>query len=474
MTLYCRYHVLEPADWRCQACQIDYCSTCSPDPADEDSTIPRKCPHCKANLQPLAAAYNAPPFWQRLTAFLRYPFSPIAGVLMILAFLVPLVAPDGVLLNIARLGFLLPLTIYLWAVFEKVVGGDVEPIGPKTLMDTAGRTPLPLYLGIMLAVIAGGAAFAVDHYHFAGKVLVVVLMGLLPAVLIGVASSRSLGGGFSSAGVMHVLAGVGPVYIALFLLPNMLLGSLLAFVGLFADVLPDAVGQGLDMAAFTYVAIAVFALSAYVLFQFQEELDYTPEGSEGKRKQYKRLDPVQLQLEMLLKDGNYSKAVTLLRMDVDKKAASIAQHERYHKLIWALGQETDLLAHATPYFKSLLQAGRGVQAASVFRNLMQRYPEFKVAEPEVRLDLAMAFEQQGDYKLAVHILSGLHKDHAQYPGLPEAYLLAARLLAEKLAMPQKALALVQFLQGRYRNHRLFADINRMQADLARQLGQSPV
>lgn len=429
--------------------------------------MPRKCPHCKTSLQPLAAAYNAPPFWQRLTGFLRYPFSPIAGVMMLLAFLVPLVTPAGVLMNVARLGFLLPLTIYLWALFERVATGDVEPIGPKILATTAGRTPLPLYLGVMLMLLAAGGAFAVDNWHFAGTVLVSVILGLLPAFLVAAAMHRSVSSGFSKEGIVAVLSGVGPVYAALFLMPILLVGGVLAFVGLFVDVLPTSVGLGLNMAAYTYAAIVIFALSAYVLFQYQEELGYHPEGEGSKRKSYKRVDPVQMQLEMHLKDGNYAKAVTMLKMDVDKKSASIAQHERYHKLIWALGNEEALKEHATPFFKALLANGRGVQAAGVFRNLMQRYPDFKLAEPEVRLDLALAFEQQGDYKLAVHILNGLHKDSAQFPGLPEAYLLAARLLAEKLNMPQKALALVQFLHGRFRNHRLFPEINRMAQELSR-------
>lgn len=429
--------------------------------------MPRKCPHCKASLQPLAAAYNAPPFWQRLTAFLRYPFSPIGGVIMLLAFAVPLVAPAGVLMDVARLGFLLPLTIYLWALFERVATGDIEPIGPKVLASTAGRTPMPIYLGIMLMLLAGGGAFAVQNWKFAGTVLVSVILGLLPAFLVGAAMLRSVGSGFSKQGIVAVVSGVGPVYAAVFLLPILLVGGVLAFVSLFVDVLPQYVGMGLNMAAYTYAAIVIFALSAYVLFQYQEELDYVPEGAAAKRKSYRRVDPVQMQLEMHLKDGNYSKAVTMLKMDVDKKAASIAQHERYHKLVWALGNDEAIKEHATPFFKALLASGRGVQAAGIFRNLMQRYPDFKIAEPEVRLDLATAFEQQGDYKLAVHILNGLHKDSAQFPGLPEAYLLAARLLAEKLNMPQKALALVQFLHGRYRNHRLFPEINRMAQELSR-------
>lgn len=434
--------------------------------------MPRKCPQCKTLLQPLAAAYNAPPFWQRLTAFLRYPLSPIPGVLMVLAFLVPLVAPAGVLLTVAQLGFLVALTLYLWAVFEVVASGEVEPAGPKKLAKFLAKDQLPLYLGVMLAVLAAVVSVVSGKSSFSGSVLGAVIMGLLPAMLIGVAINKSVASGFSKNGLGTVLAAIGPVYAAVFLLPILLLGGVLAFVGLFADVLPLAVGQGLHMAAYTYVAVAVFALSGYVLFQYQEELNFTPEGSTSRRKTYKKVDPVQMQFEMFLKDGNYSRAVSLLKMDVDKKAATIVHHERYHKLIWTLAQEEALREHATPYFKQLLQAGRGIQAAGVFRNYLQRYPDFKIGEPEVRLDMAQAFEQQGDFKLAVHVLNGLHKDHPHFPGLPDAYLLAAKLLAEKLGMPQKGLALVQFLHGRFRNHRSFPEINRMNGELSRQLGVS--
>lgn len=470
MTLYCRYHVLEPAEWRCSDCSVDYCTTCSPDLPEDESQQQRKCPRCKSTLKPLSGSNSAPPFWQRLTALLRYPISPVAGALMLLALGLPLVVPDGTILVAAKLIFLTLVTIYLWAVLEVAATGSLEPLGPRLLAQHAAKDQIPLYLGIMLAVMAGLAGFVSERYGFVGTVLATVMVGLLPALVIGVALHKSVGSGFSKSGMGTVLSGVGPVYAAVFLLPVLLLGGVLAFVGLFADVLPVAVGEGLRLAAYTYVATTLFALSGYVMFQYQEALDYTPAGASGKRKAYRKGDPVQVQFEMCLKDGDYSKAVSLLKTDVDRKSATLAHHERYHRLIWALGQEENLRNHATPYFKVLLAAGRGVQAASVFRNIMQRYPDFKLTEPEVRLDLAQAFEQQGDFKLAVHILNGLHKDNPHFPGLPEAYLLAAKLLAEKLNMPQKALALVQFLQGRFRNHRSFPEINRMNAELSKQLG----
>jgi hypothetical protein len=462
--------VLEAADWRCPDCSIDYCSTCSPEPLEEENQQPRKCPQCKGLLRPLGGAHNAPPFWQSLTAFLRYPFSPIAGVLLLLALLLPIFVPEGNLVLGAKLIFLVGAMLYLWAALEVVATGKLEPVGPVELAKVVGRNQLPLQLGILLALVALGVGYVQGRFGFPGTVLAVVVVGMLPALLIGVANTRSVGSGFSGAGVGMVLKGVGPVYAAVFLLPVLLLGLVLAFVGLFTQVLPDRIGDGLTFAALTYVAIFLFALSGYVLFQYQEELDYTPEGGTSRRKQYKKFDPVQLQFEMLLKDGNYGKAMSLLKTDVDRKTASLPHHERYHRLIWALNNEEALRGHATPYFKALLSAGRGIQAATVFKNLVQRFPDFKPTEPEVRFDLAQAFEQQGDYKLAVHILNGLHKDSAQFPGLPDAYLLAARLLAEKLGMPQKALALVQFLHGRFRNHRSFPEIARMNAELSKQLG----
>lgn len=470
MTLYCRYHVLEPAHWRCSHCAIDFCAACSPDLSDEESQLPHKCPHCKSILQALGGAHSAAPFWQRLTAFLRYPLSPLGIVLMLVALLLPLFVPQGVLMHMLRLGFLVGATLYFWSVFEAAAGGSLEPIGPAAVAATLAKDTVPLYLGILLALLAGGVAYLGTAYDsFGGKVLTLLLIGLLPAMLIAVGRTRSVGNALSKDGLLAVLGGVGPVYAAVFLLPVLLLVTLHSFVSLFADVLPLAVGQGMYMAAYTYLLIAVFALAGHVLFQYQEALNFTAAGEAGKRKHYKRLDPVQMQIEMFLKDGNYARAVGLLKTDVDRKAATLANHERYHKLIWTLGQDDALREHATLYFKTLLKNGRGIQAAGVLKNLMQRYPDFKVAEPETRLDLASAFEQQGDFKLAVHVLNGLHRDHAQFPGLPEAYLLAARLLAEKLNLPQKAFALVDFLHGRYRNHRMYPEIVKMHTALAQQL-----
>jgi hypothetical protein len=470
MTLYCRYHVLEPAQWRCSSCAIDYCSICSPEPQEEEVQVPHKCPHCKSILQALGGSHSAAPFWQRLTSFLRYPLSPLGIAIMGAGLVLPLFVPQGVLLHMVRLGFLVGITLYLWSVFEATAGGKLEPIGPRAIAGTLAKDTVPLFVGLMLAAMAGGVGYVTTaHHSFGGRLLGIVLMGLLPAMLIAVGRTRSISNAMSKDGVMAVISGVGLVYAAVFLLPVLLLVALHSFVSLFADVLPDVVGQGMYMAAYSYLLIAVFALSGHVLFQYQDALNFTAEGEGNKRKSYKRMDPMQLQVEMYLKDGNYQKAISLLKTDVDRKSATLMNHERYHKLLWTVGNEEALREHTTPFFKVLLQNGRGIQAASIFKSLLQRWPDFKLTDPEIRLDFANALDQQGDFKLAVHVLNGLHRDHAQFNAMPDAYLLAARILAEQLKMPQKAFALVEFLHGRYRNHRKYPEVIKVYNALQQQM-----
>ncbi len=471
MTFYCRYHVLEPAEWRCTSCHIDFCPVCSPEPPEENGTVPpRKCPHCRTQLRPLSAAHTAPPFGQRLTDFLRYPFSPVALGVLLLAFVLPLLVPGGIALHVARLLFLVVICKYLWTAFEEVAEGRIEPMNHEPLL--RDNWSLAMSLGVVLALLAAGVAYMDSVSGFWGSFFGVVISGLLPAFLVALGINRSLGSALSREGLFSAILGIGPVYAVVFLLPGLLLGGLRAFVSLFADILPTAVGQAMYLTAHTYFAIVVFVLAGYLLFQYQEALGFTPEAKRG-RKTYKKGDPVQLQLEMFLKDGNYSKAVALLKADVERKMSTLSQHERYHRLIWAMNSENALREHGTPFLKQLVAAGRNQQAANVFRDYLQRFPDFRVSEADLRIDLAQAFEELGDYKLAVHMLNGMHTDNPHYGGLPDAYLLAARLLDEKLGMPKKAYALVQFLHGRFRNHRRFPDIQAALDDLARKLSAAP-
>jgi tetratricopeptide (TPR) repeat protein len=417
----------------------------------------------------MGAALAAAPFWQRLTDFLWYPFSPIGFVLLLIAFIAPLVAPATSMIAYGVCAVILLLVIkYAWTALEKTSTGDTTPLKPNELLK-AENNELAFGMGIVIIGLCALVGFVYLKDRFYGSLLAAIALGILPAMLIAAGTNRSFNAALSGEGIKSALSGVGFVYIALVLLSVILFAALQSFVSIFADILPISWGRAMALTGYTYFLIALFSLVGYVLFQYQDALGFTPRAEGKTRKAVKKGDPAVLQMEMFLKEGSYSRAITVLRNDSQRKGATLTAHERYHKLIWAMNDEQSLRNHAVPYFKALLESGRENQLVSLMRDYNQRIPGYRPEDPDVCLDLAEAFERLGDYKLAVHVLNGLHKDAPHYARLPDAYLLAARVLAEKLNMPQKGLALVQFLDGRFKTHKSYPEIRKVMLALTTQI-----
>ncbi len=99
-----------------------------------------------------------------------------------------------------------------------------------------------------------------------------------------------------------------------------------------------------------------------------------------------------------------------------------------------------------------------MQLLGLMREYLRRDSGFRPDDPDVCFEVATAFLNMGEHKMAVHMVNGLHKDAPHYIRLPEAYLMAARVLDENLGMPQKSLALIQYLEGRFKTHKAFPEV----------------
>lgn len=468
MTHYCKYHVLDEAGWHCPQCRVEFCPTCSPDLPGQESPV-HYCPLCNGELKRLGAADSAAPFWQHLTDFLRYPLAPVGLGLLLLAFVAPLVVGAGMAAYIAGAVVLLVVCKYAWTALEQVSSGEMEALGLAKL-GKAENNELAIGVGMLLVILCGLTGFLYSKTAVYGTALAVVFLLLLPAVLVAVASNRSIASSLNAEGIKTAVFGIGPVYVIVALFSVLLFAALQSLVSIFADILPPAWGNAIALTAYSYFIIVIFVFCGYLLMQYQEALGFTAAVGTGKSKRVARkVDPSVIVMEMALKEGNYSRASGILRKECEKKGASTGAHERYHRLLLALGDEQGLRAHAFTYFRILLESGRDTQALSLMRDYLQRFPGFRPEDPDLCYDLAIAFERLGDYKLAVHVLNGMHKDAPHYARLPEAYLLAARLLAEKLALPQKGLALVQFLDGRFKTHKSYPEIQKAMRDISAQM-----
>ena len=49
----------------------------------------------------------------------------------------------------------------------------------------------------------------------------------------------------------------------------------------------------------------------------------------------------------------------------------------------------------------------------------------------------------------MHLLHNLHKQHPSYSEIPEAYLLAAKIMSDKLDQHDKAIRILQFVLEQY-------------------------
>lgn len=458
MTHYCKYHPLEAAYWYCPQCRVHSCEGCSPEQPNETPGTPHYCLLCNGELKALGGAHNAPSFWQRLGDFFQYPFSPAGLACLLLAAILPFLLSDMALVA-GRVALLLLLCKYALTALEYTASGRLKPIALPELQ-AAQNTDLALKLGVLFSVLAVGAGFLYGKSAFWGSMLVVLAITALPAMVMAAALDKNVASATNAEQLKAVLAAVGPVYAVLAVLLLGLLAGLQAFVSLFADILPLHVSQSLALTAYSYFFIVLMTLSGYLLFQYQDKLGFTPAHGERRSKKTKGRSPdaVGVQADVALKEGNYAKALSLLRSETGKKGATLSAHERYQKLIWALNDENSLLQHAGPYFKLLLESNRDMQALSLLRAYLGRDNTFRPEDPDICLELAQAMANMKEYKLAVHLLSGLHKDSPHYNRLPEAYLFAARLLNENLGLPQKALALIQYLEGRFKTHTSYPEI----------------
>jgi len=434
------------------------CEQCSPERPGDAKGVPHYCQMCGGELKIMAGAHGAVPLWQRPLDFLRYPLTPIVLGLLILGAVPPFLL-DGIPLLVALAVVLLLLSKYAYTALEYTASGRLEPVTAGQL-GQAENTELAVSLGTLVLAAVGVVIYLGLKSSFWGGAVAALELVVLPAMIIAAAVDKNAASAFSGESLKAVLSALGLLYGAYVFLLMLLTVCLQSFVSLFADIVPLEFSRALAVLAYGYLFVVLMAASGYLIYTFQSELGFTPQHGKqrARRSRGPLLDPAAIAVDIYVKEGAYAKAVSTLRSETNRKGATLTVHERYHRLITALGDDTAMRQHASAYFKLLLESNRDSQALAMMREYLLRDSAFRPEDPDVCFDMAQAFLAMGEYKMAVHMVSGLHKDAPHYIRLPEAYLLAARVLNENLGLPQKSLALVQFLEGRFKTHKAFPEV----------------
>jgi hypothetical protein len=397
------------------------------------------------------------PFWERLREICLYPAHAAALTTIVALAVSQLVAgylPFGFFI---RLIVLVALYKYAFECLRASANGRLEPpeIG-FDVGDDLGRQQIMLQivfvvLGVVLLWLLG---------PIAGIVALLVLGFAYPAATMSLAMEESLLGALNPAKWFAISTRFGWPYLAVVLLCLVIFVSQAYAQSLVAAMLPGFLATLLTAFIADYAIVATFHLMGYLIYQYHDDVGYTPMPPLAALRTA-ATDPDQTLLDEaaeLVRDGHPEEATDHLGAQIRSRGGSDAMHTQYRKLLALTGRRDEQLRHGREWISVLLAQDKDRKAIEVVRECLALDAAFQPAQPDQITRLAAKAADASSTDLALQLVSGFHKRYPKHRDIPENYLLAAKLLAERKGKDAEARALLDQLARAYPEHPLAQDI----------------
>lgn len=466
---YCKYHPLEPALWYNPRTHTAYCERC----VDSSETLgglgKAVCYVSGDELQYLGSANTAKPFWDRLGEFFRYPFTidslAVIGIFMVATWMVVGLLEAGALPFMAISGLLLVacMTRYGFLIIEHSAEGRFDP---PTLQETFGSSGLDvLYQQVAVQVIFIAFSLVVGYLQsdLLDALVNILVLFVWPASMMLLATEKSISVAVNPSAIWHLISSIGWSYILLYGFLFLLLGAQAAVFDIFAAEIPPEYFLPVFVAITLYFVMVSFHLMGYVIFQYQADIGFVAEDQLAKQKRRAAVEPVDAKAEILVKDGQYQKAVETLSKYLREHNNSIRHHDKLSRLLIALGEKEEALAHGQRYMELLNELGDDSRLYFLYGDYERLDPAFLPDHPEVCLSLAEQLFNRGKFKQVCHLLVNLHKRAPHFEQIPEAYLLTAKALLDGFDSKQKASQYLKFVRAKYPNFKELGEVERLLA-----------
>jgi tetratricopeptide (TPR) repeat protein len=405
------------------------------------------------------------PFWQRLREISLYPTQPGALITLIVLSLARLL---GLLPGVGRIVTVLVLVaLYKFAfeVLRATANGHMEP--PENALDmeeSVGRQGVMLQGAFIvlafLSFIVGGVLLGEDGIWFGIAVSLLLLLGW-PGACMSLAIDQNFWHALNPGTWMQIMSRLGwPYFLAFGLMALIFLSSANA-QSLVQGVLPLLIGLPVLYFISGYALLATFHLMGYLIWQYQDELGYTPDAPHAPLSN-PNADPDQAVLDdvsQMIRDGETDMAYETLRAHLRERGGTEALHTQYRKLLRLRADSTELIRHGREWLPMLLAQDREKAAVELCRELVELDPTFVVNDAESNTRLAKRAAALGQTQLALRLINGFHKRHPKSADIPEMYLLAARLLSERMGKDAEAKALLMQIRTAYPDHPLQPQID---------------
>ena len=411
------------------------------------------------------------PFWQRLRAISLYPAH--AGALTTIATL-------SICHLVAYVPFGFALDLLVWVALYKYAfeclrasaNGRLEPPEFATSVDDSlGWSQIWLQLAFLILNIAGYLLLG----PVGGAICSIVLALALAGAIMALAMDENLSHALNPATWLAILARIGWPYLAVAGLYFMFNVSQRYAQAMVVPFLPPFISLVVFYFIAHYVVVATFHLMGYLIYQYHEEVGYEPVAPKTPLRRVSD-DPDQATLDEAaqhVRDGQLDAARELIGTQLRGRGGSDGLHTQYRKLL-ALGEHRDeQLRHGREWISILLAQDKDRRAVDVARECLDLDPAFQLAQPDEVARVAQKAVDSGASQVALKLVSGFHKRHPKHRDIPQNYLLAAKLLAERMGKDAEARALLDQLTAAYPQHPLAGEIAAYRQFLDKLGGQKP-
>ncbi|KZY32738.1 hypothetical protein A3749_11205 [Oleiphilus sp. HI0078] len=427
-----------------------------------------KCPHCKKPMSFLEKRHEMPPFWSMQQRFFGLPFKTDALLLSLLlglsALAMHLNAIFALLLASILSLVLVNFSVQVARSYSKATrlssttgsssfNGGVPGIA-SALDFKQAKTSL-IITGLLIVCFAPPILLLNYVSGWLALTYALLVLSILPSVLLMLLYSDKRQGGHGSAppSWMSIIKKMHLSYVSLIAFFAMSYLSVLVIADLLHPVLPSFAFAPVCVLLTAYFVIALFAVLGYVLKRYEffssvssvkaleSEQDNTPTDSSQR---------INADLDIAIKDGDFSKALSLLENSMKGKGKR--SDLRVHQLYTLLLERRDLVRleqHSHLFFELLLGRGQKLAAYELFEMLRNEQEKFLVHDIQLSLDLAEAFYQMKEYKLVLWLAREAHQRFDSCPELAKLYLLAAKTILSKSKTPEKARAFLHYIDENF-------------------------
>ncbi len=394
------------------------------------------------------------PFWQRIGSFFTYPVqtSPLLTIIVLaVCRLCQYAGFLGVWLNL-----LVSVALYKFAaeVLWRTANGRFDPPEGYSTDDELGWLQAKVQAVLVIVTVLGYLILGPELGILAS---LFIAFGM-PGASMSAAIEQNLWKAVNPATWIAIAMRLGWPYLVLAGLCAAFFTTQATTQALIAPYFPGPFGVIVFYLIAHYFTVATFNLMGYMIYQYHEQLGFEIEDRPAPLHGADLDGSLLAEAEALAADGQTQAAEELLRDHIRERGASHAVHARYRKLLALRGDKDALVRHAQEYLNILMANKDERKAVDLVREVQEIDPGFKPTVAEYVAPIAERASTMGMNQVAIKLLSGFHRAFPKNKDIPRNYLLAAKILAEKMNKEKEATALLTQVQAQFPQHPLLPDI----------------